>query len=260
MRSVPSTSTSPAWCLYCVLVDANTDDQKQAAILEAQVFLNGEPYALWLREGPTAGMDGAILAATARKRSMCRALCCDVQRKQFCLWRTSEPSLDPDADGHARFPGVARAAQSGGHRSNDEGPGETRALGSLFLASRRGADLQLSITTALDAPMAASRYKLAALAFDAHVWHLIRPVLDDFSGDIDLDSVDGSSIIRAGDSNKTEAVEFFLPLCMMRCFAAYDCTGQQLLDSGIVEMNGERAKLDLETAEGKNRIYSRPKD
>jgi hypothetical protein len=39
---------------------------------------------------------------------------------------------------------------------------------------------------------------------------------------------------------------------MMRCFAAYDCTGQQLLDSGTVVMNGERAKLDLEIAEGKN--------
>ena len=33
------------------LVDAKTDDQKQAAILEAQVFLNGEPYSLWLQEG-----------------------------------------------------------------------------------------------------------------------------------------------------------------------------------------------------------------
>ena len=33
------------------LVDAKTDDQKQAAILEAKVFLNGEPYSLWLQEG-----------------------------------------------------------------------------------------------------------------------------------------------------------------------------------------------------------------
>ena len=32
------------------LVDARTDDQKQAAILEAQVFLNGAPYSLWLQE------------------------------------------------------------------------------------------------------------------------------------------------------------------------------------------------------------------
>ena len=92
----------------------------------------------------------------------------------------------------------------------------------------------------------------AALAFDEHVSHLIRPLLEYFPGDIDFDGVDFSSIIRAGDSNKTEAVEFFLPFSMMRCFAAYDCTGRQLLDSGTVVMDGERAKLDLEIAEGKN--------
>ena len=38
---------------------------------------------------------------------------------------------------------------------------------------------------------------------------------------------------------------------MMRCFASYDCTGQQLLDSGTVVINGERSALDLQIAEGK---------
>ena len=33
------------------LVEAKNDDQKQAAILDAQVFLNGRPYSLWLQEG-----------------------------------------------------------------------------------------------------------------------------------------------------------------------------------------------------------------
>ncbi len=33
------------------LVDAKSDDQKQAAVLDAQVFLNGQPYSLWLQEG-----------------------------------------------------------------------------------------------------------------------------------------------------------------------------------------------------------------
>ena len=121
-----------------------------------------------------------------------------------------------------------------------------------FIGFRQGAYLQLSITTAVDAPMATSRYKLAALAFDEQVSHLIRPLLDYFPGDIDFDGVDFSSIIHAGDSNKTLAVEFFLPVRMMRCFVAYDCSGQQLLDSGTVVMDGERAKLDLEIAEGKN--------
>ena len=54
------------------------------------------------------------------------------------------------------------------------------------------------------------------------------------------------------DGSQTEAVEFFFPFRMMRCFATYDCTGQQLLDSGTVVINGERAALDLQIAEGKN--------
>ena len=33
------------------LVDAKTDDQRQAAVLEAQFFLNGQPTLLWLQEG-----------------------------------------------------------------------------------------------------------------------------------------------------------------------------------------------------------------
>ena len=39
---------------------------------------------------------------------------------------------------------------------------------------------------------------------------------------------------------------------MMRCFASYNCTGPQLLDSGTIVINGERAALDLQIAEGKN--------
>ena len=33
-------------------VDAKSDDQKQSAVLEARIFLNGQPYALWVHEGP----------------------------------------------------------------------------------------------------------------------------------------------------------------------------------------------------------------
>src|SRR5271167_1220470 len=33
------------------LVDAKTDEQRQAAVLEAKVFLNAQPFSLWLMEG-----------------------------------------------------------------------------------------------------------------------------------------------------------------------------------------------------------------
>ena len=121
-----------------------------------------------------------------------------------------------------------------------------------FIGFRQSAYLQLSFRTALQVPPGASRYKLAALAFDEHVSHLIRPTLDYLPPEVDFDGVDFSSMIRLSDGSQAEAVEFFFPLRVMRCFATYDCTGQQLLDSGTVVINGERSALDLQMAEGKN--------
>ena len=101
-----------------------------------------------------------------------------------------------------------------------------------------------------------SRFRKAcALAFDDHVSHLVRPVLNYFPPDPDFDGISFSSIIFVADGTSPLAVEFFFPFRTMRCFASYDCTGQQLIDSGTVVMNGERSALDLQIAEGKtNRL------
>jgi len=48
----------------------------------------------------------------------------------------------------------------------------------------------------------------------------------------------------------SEAVEFFFPFSALRCYANYECTGQQLVDEGTVLINGERVSLDLQIAEG----------
>src|SRR6516162_10076156 len=34
------------------LVDAKNNDQKQSAVLESRIYLNGQPYTLWVQEGP----------------------------------------------------------------------------------------------------------------------------------------------------------------------------------------------------------------
>ena len=121
-----------------------------------------------------------------------------------------------------------------------------------FIGFRQAAYLQLTIATQVNAAAGASRYKLAALAFDEHVSHLVRPVLSYFPPDPDFDGISFSSIVHVADGSSPLAVEFFFPFRTMRCFASYDCTGQQLLDSGTVVINGERSALDLQIAEGKN--------
>ena len=243
------------------LVDAKTDDQKQAAILEAQIFLNGQPYSLWLRDGappeewkernsppsitrssPVEIADAAANASTSNIPSVSAS----VMKASAAPMRIFTPES---------LAKLQRQNDDAISRMTKDLDQEARFLpyaAPVFIGFRQGAYLQLSITTRVNASAGTSRYKLAALAFDEHISHLVRPVLNYFSQDPDFEGINFSSIIHLADSSSPLAVEFFFPFRTMRCFASYDCTGQQLLDSGTIVMNGERAALDLQVAEGKN--------
>ncbi|HLI63898.1 MAG TPA: hypothetical protein VKV05_10895 [Terriglobales bacterium] len=238
------------------LVDAKTDDQRQAAILDAKLFLDGQPYSLWLHEGAPPedwkdrpappGKPPAAAPAPASSAGATASVSPDLLNPPAApmhiftpealanLQRQHDDTLSrmvKDLDAQAHFLPYAPPA---------------------FVGFRQGAYLELSVETHVNAPQGTSRYKLAALAFDEQVSHLIRPVLTYFPQNSDFDGISFSSIIRLSDGSSSLAVEFYFPFRTMRCFASYDCTGQQLLDSGTIVINGERAALDLEIAEGKN--------
>ena len=243
------------------LVDAKSDDQKQAAILDAQVFLNGQPYSLWLQEGapPEEWKETfAPLSATKKQpaetaNAAASSVPSNTPSVSANLMKTSATPIrifTPES-----LAGLQRQNQDVIDRlvkGLDDQAHFLAYAAPTFIGFRQSAYLQLSFRTALQVPPGVSRYKLAALAFDEHVSHLIRPTLDYFPPEVDFDGVDFSGMIRLSDGSQAEAVEFFFPLRVMRCFATYDCTGQQLLDSGTVVINGERSALDLQMAEGKN--------
>jgi hypothetical protein len=126
-----------------------------------------------------------------------------------------------------------------------------------FLAFHNGIYLHLPVITTLPKIAAGSQYRLAALAFDQHIAHLIRPVLEYFKAQ-DFEGIDfGTSVRLAGDAS-TEgslvAVEFIFPLILLRSYAQFDCTGQQLIDASYVLINGERVSLNLQIAEAGARL------
>ena len=243
------------------LVDAKTDDQKQAAVLEARVYFNGQPYALWLQEGapPEDWLDR--YAPLANKQQSAPAVTATPNQPAAAA-STVSPNLLKTTPTPMRI--LTPEALAGMQRKNQESIDHLiKGLDKeahffpyappTFIGFRQGAYLQLSFSTTLDAAPGTSRYKLAALAFDEHVSQLIRPLLDFFPPEVDFDGVDFSSVIRLkSDETKPETVEFFFPCRTMRCFANYECTGQQLINSGTVLINGERSELDLQIAEGKN--------
>jgi hypothetical protein len=246
------------------LVDAKTDDQKQAAILESDIYLNGQQFALWIGDGnPTEEWKEAHAPQPAHKQplpSQAQMPATDEAGGQLVSASLVHPAAVPpriftpeslsllQQQNQDAVDRMVKALDAQAHFLPYAAPN--------FVGFRHAAYLQLSFTTTLEAGPESSRYKLAALAFDEHVSHLIRPVLDFFTGDANFDGIVFSSVVHANggttSEKKVESVEFFLPFRMMRCYGSYDCTGQQLLDSGTVLIDGERATLDLQVAEGKN--------
>ncbi len=230
------------------LMTATNDEQQQAALLDSEVYVNAEPFLLWLigdqppdlaknsakpkrvaasRDADT-GEPEATVSATLLKPTLPARLVTPTELAN--LKATHQDTIQGmlhNLDAQAHFAKYAPPA---------------------FVAFHQGAYLQLSVSSPL--PTAnGSRYQLAALAFDEHISHLVRPVLAYFPEDGGFDGVSFSSILKVPGADSSEAVEFFFPFQALRCFASYDCTGQQLIDSGIVLINGERSELNLARVE-----------
>jgi hypothetical protein len=240
------------------LVTAKNDEQIQAALLDSEVFVDAEPFNLWVNgERPS---DEKIAAMRPQKPAPAQVM--PSEPTAPLLPQSPDPTVSPKLFKATDMPVrliTPRTLTILNEKYSEE---IARVLYDLkeqahfvqyapptFVGFHEGAYLQFSITTPLDGIGTGSRYKLAALAFDDHVSHLIRPVLAHFQQASDFDGIVFSSSLRQGDNSSSEAIEYFFPLAGARSYARYDCTGQQLLDSGFVLINGERAELNLQLAE-----------
>ena len=168
------------------LVDAKSDDQRQSAVLEARIYLNGQPYTLWVHEGPPPeDWQDRYKPPVIKQQSAETAVA--LQDHPGSSGATVSPNLLKATPNPMRI--LTPEALVNMQRQNQDTI--DRMVKSLdkeahffpyapptFIGFRQGAYLQISINTLLDAPSGTSRYKQAALAFDEHLSHLIRPLLD----------------------------------------------------------------------------------
>ena len=239
----------------------NAEDQ-QTALLEGSVYVDAQPFLLWLSDQqPDEKTKEKILeSAIAREHpeengetnnNVPEALRKDAPIVSSRLinggptWpvKKGEP---PDVDAmNAKYSDelgrLAQALEPDAHLASYAPP--------TFIDFRNVAFLQLSMTSTLENGSAGSQYRLAALAFDQHIAHLVRPVLGKLPKDIAFGGVDFSTTVKVPGKDDAVSVEFLVPLNVMRCYADYECTGQQLINASIVLINGERATLDLLRAE-----------
>ena len=247
----------------------------QSALLQGEVLLNAKPITIWLSgEGPQLAQQAPEDPSSASPAP--------TSATAEVAHNGTEPDLDKiPSPVHVPNLKAAKPADPP-HPARDSSPAALASLqASLkplldtmvkdldpqahfvayapasFVAFRNGVYLELSINTTLAEPASASRYRLAALAFDDHISQLIRPVLGQFKDDPQFDGIGFSANLHLGTkpaaSTSSQAVEFFFPFSALRCYERYDCTGQQLIDAGAVLINGERVSLDLQIAEGGGR-------
>jgi hypothetical protein len=252
------------------LLGSKDENVQQAGLMQGRIFLNAQPINIWLNgEGPQPA-PGSDLSLSSIERSEPPA---ETQITQAgdggngpALANIPVPSLVKPNDVvvtpvRNASPQALTALQASSQevltklvKELDPQAHFVAYASQSFVAFRQGIYLELSLNTTLPESAAGSRYKLAAMAFDEHVAHLIRPTLAYFKEESKFDGVSFSTTVhlagRSPAAGRTEAVEFFFPFAAMRCYDKYDCTGQQLVDTGAVLINGERVALDLQVAEG----------
>jgi hypothetical protein len=249
------------------MVNAKTEKDRQAAILDGQFFINGEPSILYLSD--RAAQEAARVQeqnpepagtdqASGRQPKSSKPTGTVAATRPLPRMTAPDPppapprDISPDslakiqASNQKMIDVVVKGVDSQAHFVSYAPP--------AMVAFRKGAYLEFSVTTTLPASVAGSRYRMAALSFDDHIAHLIRPVMAYFKGDLDFDGFAFSTTIHGADKSAAtlgnESVEFFFPTTALRCYESYDCTGQQVIDEGSVLINGERVTLELQTAEG----------
>jgi hypothetical protein len=243
------------------LVSAKNENDRQAALLDGRFFFNGEPFLLYLSDQAAQEAAKRLDAASEPAKDTGKS---SAPSTAPAAPRTGSRAVTPAAPPRDTSPEALAKIQASDQKMIDLVAKELDAQAHFvayappaMVAFRKNAYLEFSVNTTLSATAVGSRYKRAALAFDDHISHLVRPMMAYFKGDLDFDGIAFSTTIHLGDkpaaTQGSEAVEFFFPVEALRCYETYDCTGQQLIDQGSVLINGERVSLDLQMAEAGER-------
>jgi hypothetical protein len=247
------------------LVGAKDTESQQSALLESEVYLNGEPFTLWLTgddapedvkdhylarhgHGDSTKTSSTTIEPVEPGTLVSTNLVSESELARTVRERrNAPPDLSPARLDKLRLtydPTVQRLASELKQQARlvDYAPPS-------FIAFHNGAYLQLSMNTDLEQPAGLSQYRIAALAFESHISHVLRPVTKYFHDNPQFDGVNFSTTVHQPGQSGSQSVEFVVPFATLLCYEKYDCTGQELINRSMVLINGERVALDLQRAE-----------
>ena len=95
-----------------------------------------------------------------------------------------------------------------------------------------------------------SIYKRAAQSFDLFLAPSLKDILARVPESKEIGGLDITVLDQfAANSSSPEAVEYVIPLSVLRHFADYSITNQDLINQSVVLVNGVRISLDLQKVE-----------
>jgi hypothetical protein len=204
------------------LVNAKSETDRQAAVLGGQFFFNGEPFILYLSD--QAAQDAAQTLGNSdqsEKNPSAQNSSADSARSRPSQGKSANPSTSSSSSSRGSQRSSAPAAPS-----RDTSPKALAKIQSdnqklidlvareldpqahfvsyappAVVAFRKGAYVEFSVETTLPSAVSGSRYKMAALAFDDHISHLIRPMMAYLKADTDFDGIAFSTTIHQSEKS-----------------------------------------------------------
>jgi hypothetical protein len=245
------------------LVQANDVEGQQSALLESEIYLNGNPLTLWLTgDDAPADVNEHYLARHTPEPEEKSSLAAPVEpgtlvnprlvpESQLGIQIREHVKVPPDLS-PVRMEKLQTTYESTVQKLSTELSAQANFVPyapPAFIGFRDGAYLQLSMNTDLEQPAGSSQYRIAAMAFDSHISHLLRPVSKYFHDNPQFEGIDFSTTVHQPGQSSALSVEFVVPFSALACYEKYDCTGQELITRSVVLINGERVTLDLQKAE-----------
>ena len=190
------------------------DEQLQAALLDSQVYVNSEAFTLWVNDQQRSSQAKLLVKhvvserqpAPGRSRTGCRYRRRPSENAtvgritptpiRLVLPKTLSALKLNYAD---RIALMQQELASRTHFVSYASP--------EFVGFRQAAFLELPLTTTVEADDSASRYKLAALAFDNDIAQIVRPALAYFQESTDFDGMVFSTSVQRSGKPASEAVD-----------------------------------------------------
>jgi hypothetical protein len=270
-----------AWALS----HASTDPQRQEIVNRSKVYVSGTEFGLSLSERDPLNVQAlprsipAKPDATSTARSSTAAGHSSLLKSSFYSASVSPVVLTPadavSASGNPTLPPPKAAdpppvdpspTQADADRLDEKYQAQLGALAKkgvtkfhfvdyappTFVVFHEQVALQVTLRNSIEfGAVKGSIYKRAAQSFDLFLAPQLRDLSDQIPPDLEFLLFDFSVLnkLSPGPKGASEAIEFICPRAALKQFVNAEITNQQLLDQGVVLVNGVRIALSLQLVE-----------